>query len=139
MKSLTEAVVNASIEGRRLRDFLAHKAARRLMEQIGLILPGDDTGNAAVEELLGTVVATGMYLSQRDTIAEVDIQEQTARLKGDLPEPIKVFGALMPHFIDCGIALHRDELVPGTPETTAWIEEFKQLHLMDPHNTLYGE
>ncbi len=133
LRSLAEAIAGAGAEMARYRDFVARKAARRLMEQIGLILPDDDTGNAAVEDLLGAAVATGVVLSGWGTTSQQAIDEHAARLTGKLPHvPLQeVFGRLMPRAVAYGVDLHQYELVPGTPEIAAWTQEYQQLRQLN--------
>ncbi len=117
----------------RYRDFLGTKVARRFMDKVGLNLAGDDVGNTALTELLGTVVTNGIVLGMRGTTTQEDVDEAVAGLLDQLPPGLRDgLDPLIPHLITEGLVFHRDELMPGTDEIAGWKAEFQQFQAGDP-------
>ncbi len=140
IRELADMITTAGVTGLRYRDFIARKAARVFMDGIGLGLENDDVGNAALEDVLGTGVATGMVLSATGKTTPEDVDEQTARLAGQMPDPLREpLGAMMPHVIRHGIDFHRDEMMPGSARIEAWAAEFRLFKDADPRHELWGE
>lgn len=136
IQELGEAVAIGGTDFFRYRNFLGAKVARRFMDSVGLHLTGDDVGNAALTELLGTVVTNGIVLGMRGTTTQEAVDEAAAGLLDQLlPELRNGVGPLIPHLVTVGVVFHRDELVPGTDEIAGWKAEFQQLQAGDPAHT----
>ena len=137
---LGDTIANIAITTQRHREFLARKAARVFMEETGLLLKNDDTGNTALEEVLGIGIASGMILAICCKTTPEDIDKQTNRLLGQTSDPLQeIVGTLTPRAIQRGIEFYTNEVAVGSNRVTTWTQEFKQLQTLDPQHQLWRE
>lgn len=112
----------------RQRDFFGRKVAREYMQEIGLVGVLDDEGDAALTDLLGTCVTSGIVLGMRKTTDQSVIDSEAKRLQEQLPPSLKAtFERLMLDLIPRGIEFYEMDMTQNSPRTREWTEEFRLL------------
>jgi hypothetical protein len=116
----------------KFRDFLGRQVARDALERYGILDQFDDSFTAAIIDIAGTGVVTGMILSREGRTDPLDIESEIVRLMDPVPEALRPIAKRLTSFmIPTGIEFQRNELAEGSPRVMQWTQEFQALQLND--------
>ncbi len=128
IQELARSIAGFGLELVRKRDFMGHKVAREVMDEWDLSGSLDDTGDAALAEMFGTCVTTGIVLGMQGKTDEASVQEAVERLYGDLPASLApTMGRVIQLLIPRGVAFYENDLSQNSPKVQAWTAEFDLL------------
>ena len=132
MWSLMDALGRAGEEAIKFRDFLGRQVARDELEKYGVLGQFDDSLEAAIIDIAGTGIVTGMLLSKTGTTSDLDIEAETIRLMEPVPAVLRPIAERLTTFmIPAGVDFERDELNQGSARVTRWVQEFQALQAND--------